>query len=90
MIPLKEDGSPDVEFINKLPHDDYVDIISSMTTEQLEYYWAETPSEDNDSPVIPIKVDYGFDDPRSGVDADKFLRQMRRRLEKRGCKFSDD
>lgn len=26
-----------------------------------------------------IKVDYGFDDPRSGVDADKYLAQKKKK-----------
>lgn len=33
MVPLREDGSLDVEFINKLPFDDFEDVISSMTGE---------------------------------------------------------
>ena len=82
MIPMKEDGSPDVEFIDKLPIDDYVDVIGCMNEKQLEYYYSHS-SDTYEGPVIPIKVDYGFDDPRSGVDLHKLLEQMKRRIEKR-------
>ena len=27
-----------------------------------------------------IKVDFGFDDPRSGVDADKYLAQKKKKI----------
>lgn len=79
MVPLREDGSLDVEFINKLPFDDFEDVISSMTGEQWDYYLSKNPENRNEGPITPIKVDYGFDDPRSGISLEKFLEQKKRK-----------
>ena len=35
---LKEDGSLDVEFINNLPHDEYINVIGNLTEQQFEEY----------------------------------------------------
>lgn len=79
MVPLKEDGSLDVEFINKLPFDDFEDVISNLNGEQWDDYMSKIPTDSNNEPIKPIKVDYGFDDPRSGINLEKFLDQKKRK-----------
>ena len=40
MVYLKEYGSLDIERINSLPLEDYMDVIGDLTKEQYkEYYW---------------------------------------------------
>ena len=82
MVFLKEDGSLDVERINKLPIEEYMEVIGDLTKEQYEYYLSKTPINESREPVKAIVVDYGFDDERSGVDADVILNNLRARLSK--------
>ena len=42
MIPLKEDGSLNVELIDKLPIEEWMEIIGFLTDEQTEYYEIHT------------------------------------------------
>ena len=40
---LKEDGSLDVERINKLPIEEYMDVMRDLTQEQIEEYISKLP-----------------------------------------------
>ena len=80
MVPLKEDGSLDIERINSLPLEDYMYMMSNLTDEQLAEYRSKLPIKETRNSETPIKVDYGFDDPRSGVDAEKYLAQKRKNM----------
>ena len=82
MVLLKEDGSLDIERINKLPIEEYMEVIGDLTKEQYECYQSKTLLNESHEPVKAIVVDYGFDDERSGVDADVFLNNLRGRLRK--------
>ena len=82
MIPIKEDGSLDIELLNKLPHYDHCAALEQMSWSQIEYYDANTPSVKN-GPIVPIEIDDDEEDLGWGVDAEKFLDQLRRRIEKR-------
>ena len=73
MVPLKEDGSLDIELIKKLPLDDYLEALGSFTHQQLQEYMSKLPEDRNDEPMCAIRVDFDLDDPRSGVDTDKYL-----------------
>lgn len=79
MALLKEDGSLDIERINRLPYEDYMEEIENMTDEEYKEYCSKSPIIESYDPVIPIKVDYGFEDERSGVDADIFLSELKRK-----------
>lgn len=83
MVPLKEDGSLDIELIKKLPLDDYLEALGSLTYPQLQEYMSKLPEDRTGEPMIAHKVDFDFDDPRSGGDSFKFLDQLKRRIEKR-------
>ena len=43
MALLKEDGSLDVERINKLPYEEKIHEISKLTREQVEEYFSKLP-----------------------------------------------
>lgn len=80
MIPMKEDGRLDVAFIEKLPHNEFEELISQFTPKQLEYY--EENAHTEKGPTKAIKVDYSledFDDWGWGIDMDKLLDRMRKK-----------
>lgn len=83
---LKEDGSLDVECINKLPLEEYMHTIGGLTQEQVkEYISGVLLIRESQEPMRPVYVDYGFDDERSGVDAEAFINGLRNNIEnKRG------
>ena len=62
MAILKEDGSLDVERINKLPLDERLHEIGKFTRGQVEEYFSKAPIEESHKPITPIKVDYKMED----------------------------
>ena len=79
-IPLKEDGSLDVERIEKLPLEERLELVACLNDEQLSSYVGDIPINDGlQPPIKAIHVDYGFDDERSGVDAYEFMEEMRQK-----------
>ena len=80
MVYLKEDGSLDIERINNLPVEEYMKVISALSDEQCKYYDTMTPVNEKRPLSQGLVVDYGFDDPRSGVEIKEYLRKMRREL----------
>ena len=81
MVPLREDGSLEIERINSLPLEDYMDMVSNLTDEQLGEYRTKLPLKEFPSSINAIKVNFGFDDPRSGVDMDKYIAQKKRKYD---------
>ena len=79
MVLLKEDGSLDIERINKLPIEEWMDAIGDLTQEQYEYYLSKTPMNESHEPTKAIIVEYDFDDERSGVDADELINELMKR-----------
>ena len=57
---LKEDGSLDVERINKLPYEEKIHEISKFTREQVEEYFSKCPV--CHGPIKPVKVNYKMED----------------------------
>jgi hypothetical protein len=57
---LKEDGSLDVERINKLPLDERLHKIGRFTREQVEEYFSKVPV--CHGPIKPVKVNYKMED----------------------------
>ena len=89
MIPIKEDGTLYVELINKLPLNDYMEVMGELSSKQLDYYMVNTPIEPATGPVIPILEEDDILDLGWGVDGKKLLQQMKRKLDK--CDdFSDE
>ena len=57
MALLKEDGSLDVEGIQKLPYKEYLHEICNFTKEQYEEYVSKLPINESQETVTPIYVD---------------------------------
>lgn len=77
---LKEDGSLDIERINKLPIEEYMDVMGDLTQEQYKYYLSKTPINESQEPVRAVVVDYTLEEEierGTAVDAEDFLNKMR-------------
>ena len=71
MALLKEDGSLDVEYINKLPIEEYMDVVGDLTEEQYEEYLSKLPINESNEPIRVIKVDRPM-----GVNADDVINNI--------------
>ena len=73
---LKEDGSLDVERINKLPLDERLHEIGKFTREQVEEYFSKVPIKESSMSITPVKVDYKMEDllARGYATAEQILR----------------
>ena len=82
---LKEDGSLDVERINKLPIDEYTDVMGDLTQEQYKYYLSKTPINESQEPVRAVVVDYTLEEEleRGCLDLEVYLKNKRKEYEKR-------
>ena len=78
MALLKEDGSLDIEWINKLPLEEWMDVIGDMSKEQFDEYNSKTPLNESNEPIRPIIVDYTMEE--DGVDAEELLNNLKKRL----------
>ena len=77
---LKEDGSLDIDVIKKLPIDQYLDQLGQLSYPQmLECISKLQQLNEAKKPIQPIKVDYGFDDERSGVNLEEFIKNEKRK-----------
>ena len=72
MALLKEDGSLDVEHINKLPLEEYMDTIGDLSEEQYEEYLSKLPINESNEPIRVIKVDRPM-----GVNADDVINKIK-------------
>ena len=57
MVLLKEDGSLDIERIQKLTYNEYIHEISNFTKEHYEEYVSKIPINESQGTVIPIVVE---------------------------------
>lgn len=62
MIPLKEDGSLDIDRINRLSINDYINVIENLTEQQLEYYNSTIPINESRQHTKAVFVDYTMED----------------------------
>ena len=85
MVFLKEDGSLDLERINSLPIEEYMDVIGGLTQEQYQYYLSKLPINENHEPVKAVVVDYTLEEElkRGSVIAKDYINNMRERLKKK-------
>lgn len=81
MVPLKEDGSLDIEYINSLPLDEYMNVMGELTRDQVEEYISKLPPDTSREPVRAIEVDYELDDElkRGSVLADELIDRLRKK-----------
>ena len=77
MAYLKEDGSLDIERINSLPYEEYMDAMGDLTQEQVQEYLSKLPINESNEPVRAVLVDYPM-----GVDADELINNLGKRYEK--------
>lgn len=61
MAYLKEDGSLDIERINSLPYEEYMDAMGDLTQEQVQEYLSKLPIDESDEPVRAVLVDYRWE-----------------------------
>ena len=84
MALLKEDGSLDVERINKLPIEEYMDVVGDLTEEQYEEYYSKLPINESKEPMKAVLVDYTLEEEleRGAVIAEDYINNLRNRLMK--------
>ena len=85
MALLKEDGSLDIERINSLPLEEYMEAMGDLTEEQIKEYNSKLPLNESNEPMRATEVDYSFDDAiQSGrmVNAEVFINNLKRRCKK--------
>ena len=67
MALLKEDGSLNIEWINKLPYEEYMNAMGNLTQEQVEEYLSTLPMNESKVPVKVTMVDYTLEDDLARV-----------------------
>ena len=78
MALLKEDGSLDIERINKLPLEEHMKEVGSFTREQFKQYVSTIPLNEGKNYPRAITVDTPH-----GIDAKEFMNKMREKYGKR-------
>ena len=73
---FKEDGSLDVEKINRLSLEERFDAIGSLTTKQLQEYLSKQPINETKNYPRYIRVDKPME--QWGVDAMEYLNKLKR------------
>jgi len=78
MALLKEDGSLDVESMNNLPLEEWMDKMGDLTQEQVEEYISKLPLNESNEPVRLIEVDYTLEEEleRGAVIAEDFINKI--------------
>lgn len=81
MALLKEDGSLDIEKMNSLPLEEWMDVMGDLTQEQVEEYLSKLPINESNEPVRAIEVDYTLEDElkRGSVIAEDFINKIGKR-----------
>lgn len=84
MALLKEDGSLDIERINKLPIEEYMDVVGDLTEEQYEEYISKLPINESKESMKAVLVDYTLEEEleRGAVIAEDYINNLRNRLMK--------
>ena len=81
MTLLKEDGSLDIERINKLPLEEYMDMMGDLTQEQVREYVTKLPINESKEPMKAVIVDYTLEEEieRGGVIAEDLINNLRKK-----------
>ena len=74
MALLKEDGSLDIERINSMQFEEYMNEMGTLTREQVEEYLSKIPINESKTPMKAIVVE---SIEKYGVDAEDFLNNIR-------------
>ena len=75
MALLKEDGSLDIEKMNSLPLEEWMDVMGDLTQEQVEEYLSKLPINESNEPMKAMVVDYPMEE--DGVDIEDYLNKQR-------------
>lgn len=80
MVYLKEDGTLDVERINNLPIEEYMEVMGDLTQEQVQEYISKTPINESNEPMRGIKIDYSLQDDmdKGCIILDEYLKNKRK------------
>lgn len=81
MVPLKENGELDIERINELPIEEYMEVIGGLTEEQYKQYLSNLPINESKGPVRAVVVDYTLEEEleRGSVLAEEFMKKMQKK-----------
>lgn len=84
MALLKEDGSLDIERINKLPFEEYMDEMGTLTQEQVQEYVSKLPLNESNEPYQGVWVNYTIEEDiaRGAVDIEDYLNNKRKKYGK--------
>ena len=77
MVYLKENGELDIERINKLPLEEYMDMMGDLTQEQVKEYVSKLPLNESTEPIKPVVVNYPMEE--DGVDLGEYLNKKRKK-----------
>ena len=80
MALLREDGGLDVERINRLPLEEYMNEMETLTQEQVKEYISKLPVDESNEPMRAINVDSTFD---IGVNADDIINYLKNMCNKK-------
>ena len=85
MIYLKEDGCLDVDKINNLPIEEYMEAIGDLTEEQYKFYLSKTTINDEkqQTKVVDFWPLNEVIEKGIGVDADILLNNLREELKRK-------
>lgn len=85
MVFLKEDGCLDIDRINALPFEEYMDMMGDLTEEQIDEYMSKVPLVESHEPYTGVWVDYTLEEERKrgSVDAREFLNNLKEELWKK-------
>lgn len=84
MALLKEDGSLDIERINNLPFEEYMDAMGDITQEQVAEYLSKLPANESNEPMRPVEVNYTLEEAiknNKAVIFDDLLNKLRKNEE---------
>lgn len=84
MALLKEDGTLDVERINKLPYEEYMEVMGTLTEAQVNEYLSALPINEAKEPVRAEKTNYTLEDEleQGAVIASDYIKNKMRELNK--------
>ncbi len=82
MALLNEDGSLDIERINQLPIEEYMDVVGDLTEEQYKEYLSKLPINESNESMKAVVVDYTLEEEleRGAVIAEDYINNLRNRL----------
>ena len=78
MALLKEDGSLDIERINQLPIEEYMEEIGELTETQYKEYLSKIPLNESKETTKAVLVNYIMEE--DGVDAEEVINNIGRKI----------